>query len=51
MKYMINDRVVLSRPPEGPLAAHLGSFTEWVSEQGYAASLIRAASPSCRLFQ
>src|SRR6266849_725767 len=38
MKYMINDRVVLSRPPEGPLAAHLGSFTEWVSEQGYAAS-------------
>lgn len=38
MKYMINDKVVLSRAPEGPLADHLGSFTEWVSEQGYAAS-------------
>ncbi len=38
MKYMINEKVVLSRPPEGPLANHLGSFTEWVSEQGYAAN-------------
>jgi site-specific recombinase XerD len=38
MKYMINDKVVLSRAPEGPLADHLGSFTEWVSEQGYAAN-------------
>jgi len=38
VKYMINDKVVLSGPPEGPLAGHIGSFTEWVSEQGYAAS-------------
>lgn len=38
MRYIINDKVVLSRPPEGPLAAHIGSFTQWVSEQGYAAS-------------
>lgn len=38
MKYMINDKVVLSRPPEGPLAGHMASFTGWVSEQGYAAS-------------
>jgi integrase/recombinase XerD len=38
VKYIINDKVVLSRPPEGPLAAHIGSFTQWVSEQGYAAS-------------
>jgi len=37
VKYMINDKVVLSRAPEGPLADHLGSFTKWVSEQGYAA--------------
>lgn len=36
MKYTINDKVVLSRAPKGPLANHLGSFTEWVSEQGYA---------------
>ncbi len=38
MKYTINERVVLSRAPEGPLANHLSSFTEWVSEQGYAAN-------------
>lgn len=38
MKYTINDRVVLSRAPEGPLADHLGSFTECISEQGYAAN-------------
>src|SRR6266536_53009 len=38
MKYMINDKVVLSVPPEGPLAGYISSFTEWVSEQGYAAS-------------
>ena len=38
MKYIINDQVVLSGAPEGPLVDHLGSFTEWVSEQGYAAS-------------
>ena len=37
MKYTINDKVVLSRAPEGPLADHLGSFTECISEQGYAA--------------
>jgi hypothetical protein len=37
VKYTINDKVVLSRAPEGPLADHLGSSTEWVSEQGYAA--------------
>jgi len=41
VKYMINDKVVLLRPPEGPLAGHIGSFTEWVSEQGYAASSLR----------
>ena len=38
MTYVVNDKVVLSRPPEGPLAAPIGSFTDWVSEQGYAAS-------------
>jgi len=37
VKYTINNKVVLSRAPEGPLADHLGPFTEWVSEQGYAA--------------
>jgi integrase/recombinase XerD len=37
VKYVINDQVVLSRPPEGPLAGHLVAFAESVSEQGYAA--------------
>jgi integrase/recombinase XerD len=35
MKYIIIDGVVLSRPLEGPLAAHIGSFARWSSEQGY----------------
>lgn len=35
MKYVINNQVVLSRPPEGPLAAHIGTFAKSVSEQGY----------------
>lgn len=36
MKYIVNDQVVLSRPLEGPLAAHIASFARWASEQGYA---------------
>lgn len=36
MKSVINDQVVLSRIPEGPLAAHLCSFSEFISSQGYA---------------
>jgi site-specific recombinase XerD len=35
MKYIVNNQVVLSRPPEGPLAAQIGSFAKSVSEQGY----------------
>ncbi|MBS1213050.1 MAG: int [Proteobacteria bacterium] len=38
MRYIINHKVVLSRPPEGPVASHLSSFAQWVSEQGYAAN-------------
>jgi integrase/recombinase XerD len=34
MKCIVNNQVVLSRPPEGPLAAQIGSFAESVSEQG-----------------
>jgi integrase/recombinase XerD len=36
MKFVIDDEVVLSRPLEGPLAAHITAFAKWVSEQGYA---------------
>ena len=35
MKCVINSQVVLSRPLEGPLAAHIASFAESVSDQGY----------------
>jgi integrase/recombinase XerD len=35
VKCVINNQVVLSRPPEGPLAAHIVSFAKSVNEQGY----------------
>jgi integrase/recombinase XerD len=35
VKYVINDHVVLSRVPEGPLVAYLRPFTESLSQQGY----------------
>ncbi|MGF6547179.1 integrase/recombinase XerD [Paraburkholderia youngii] len=38
MKCVVHDQAVLSRPPEGPLAAHIASFARSLSEQGYAAS-------------
>ena len=36
MRCIINDDVVLSRPLEGPLQAHIAAFAQWASEQGYA---------------
>jgi integrase/recombinase XerD len=36
MKCIVNDDVVLSRPLEGPLAAHIGAFAQWARDQGYA---------------
>jgi len=36
MKYIINGDIVLSRPPEGPVAAQIGAFAKWAGEQGYA---------------
>ncbi len=46
MKCTINSQVVLSRVPEGPLAAHIGSFAEFVIAQGYAPNSFR---PQVRL--
>ena len=40
MKCIVNNQVVLSRPPEGPLAAQIGSFAESVTEQGYSLASI-----------
>ena len=36
VKCVINDQVVLSRAPDGPLAAHIGAFAQSRSAQGYA---------------
>ena len=35
MRYIINDRLSLSRTPEGPLASHIRPFGKWAFEQGY----------------
>jgi integrase/recombinase XerD len=35
VKCIINNEVVLSRPPEGPLAGHIVSFSQSLREQGY----------------
>jgi len=35
VKYIIRDQVVLSRPPEGPLAAHIVSFANSINAQGF----------------
>ena len=36
MRFIINGDVVLSRPLEGPLSAHIGAFAASVRQQGYA---------------
>jgi integrase/recombinase XerD len=35
VRYAINNQVVLSRPPEGPLAGHIVAFAQAMSERGY----------------
>ncbi len=40
MKCVINDQVVLSRAPEGPLAAIIGAFVKSLSSKGYAPASI-----------
>ena len=34
MKYVVNDQVVLSRVPEGPLAPYMASFATSLQQQG-----------------
>jgi integrase/recombinase XerD len=41
VKYIINDQVVLSHVPEGPLAEHLRRFAEWLRREGYARATIK----------
>lgn len=41
MKYPLNDRWALMQPPEGPLAALIRPFSDWVVEQGYQIASLR----------
>ena len=41
MKCIVDDDVVLSRPLEGPLSAHIAGFARWAREEGYAFSVRR----------
>lgn len=41
MKYVVNEQIVLMRPPEGPAAAFIRPFASWASEQGYAFAPLR----------
>ncbi len=50
MKYVVCDQVVLSKAPEGPLAACIGSFAEILGAQGYALSSIRRQVRLCAGF-
>jgi len=36
MRCIVNDDVVLSRPLEGPLSAHIAGFAKWACDEGYA---------------
>ena len=40
MKCVINDQIVLSRAPEGPLSVYLRAFVDFLSAQGYALNSI-----------
>ena len=35
MKFIVDDEIVLSRPLEGPLAAHIAAFAKRARDQGY----------------
>jgi integrase/recombinase XerD len=41
VKYVIHDQVILSRAPEGPLAAHLIPFANALNAQGYSGQLLK----------
>jgi integrase/recombinase XerD len=41
VKCIINNQIILSRAPEDPLAAHIGSFARSLNEQGYSLASIQ----------
>jgi hypothetical protein len=42
MKFVINNHIVLSQEPEGPIKDYIDAFAERVTKQGYALSSISA---------
>ena len=40
MKFVVNNQVVLSQEPEGPIKEYIDSFAKLISEEGYALSSI-----------
>ena len=40
MNYVLNDQIVLSRAPDGPIAVHLDSFSKSLNSRGYAPKYI-----------
>ena len=50
MRFVINDQLVLSRAPDGPVAPYIGAFAKSQSAQGYAPySIYPAGSARCVL--
>jgi integrase/recombinase XerD len=41
MRYIVNDRLALMRPPQGTLAAFIRPFSEWAVDQGYRTDALR----------
>jgi integrase/recombinase XerD len=41
MRYIVNDRLALMRPPQGTLAAFIRPFSEWAVDQGYQTDALR----------
>jgi hypothetical protein len=49
VKCAIDNQIVLSRVPEGPLATYIGPFTNSLSQQGYSLTSIRRQVRSLRV--
>jgi integrase/recombinase XerD len=41
MRYAVSNQIVLSRPPEGPIASHIASFASALSKQGFCLRWLR----------
>ena len=48
MKYVVSGDVVLSRPLEGPLSAHIGAFAQW-SRDHFSKTLLLFAAGRARV--